>query len=128
MNCIKDKYIYLYLIVNIRTDRSEQTVQTLIRLLLRSSLIRVCTVCHSISIFQTKQCTVKPSCLNFKDNYNNCFRCPNYKIFYGIPIFYLSMNVRCYRITEHQGERLDQNVVAMCWSKIYLYKNNMAWS
>ena len=40
----------------------EQTVQTLIRLLPRSSLIRVCSVSHSILIFWLYYCIIKPNC------------------------------------------------------------------
>ena len=41
---------------------SEQTVQILIRLLLRSSLIRIYTVCHSIYIFLRHYFIVKLNC------------------------------------------------------------------
>ena len=41
------------IILNVGTDGSKQTVQDLIRLLLRNSLICVYTVCHSIYIFLT---------------------------------------------------------------------------
>ena len=54
------------MILDNRTDRSGQTVQTQIRLLLRSSLIRVFTVCYSICIFLTKYLQVWPLCLNFR--------------------------------------------------------------
>ena len=43
-------------------DRSGQTVQTLVRLL----LIKVYTVCHSVNIFLTHYSTVKPLCSNFR--------------------------------------------------------------
>ena len=41
---------------------SEQTVQILIRLLLRSSLIRIYTVCHSFYIFWRHYFNVKLNC------------------------------------------------------------------
>ena len=41
---------------------SEQTVSILIRLLLRSSLIRIYTVCHSFYIFCRHYCIVKLNC------------------------------------------------------------------
>ena len=44
------------------TDRSGQTVQTLLRLL----LIKGYTVCHSVNIFWTHYSTVKPHCSNFR--------------------------------------------------------------
>ena len=44
----ESEYCYTVIILNIGTDRSEQTVQTLIRLL---SLIRVFSVCYSVCIF-----------------------------------------------------------------------------
>ena len=41
---------------------SEQTVYILIRLLLRSSLIRIYTVCHFFYIFWRHYCIVKANC------------------------------------------------------------------
>ena len=41
---------------------SEQTVEILIRLLLRSSLIRIYTVCHSFYIFRRHYFIVKLNC------------------------------------------------------------------
>ena len=52
--------------LNFRTDRSGQTVQTQIRLLLRSSLIRAFTVCYSLCTILTKYPKVWPLCLNFR--------------------------------------------------------------
>ena len=52
------------MILSFRTDRSWQTLQTQIRL--RSSLIRVYTVCNSLSIFWMHHCMVKPLCSNFR--------------------------------------------------------------
>ena len=49
-------------ILNIGTCMSEQTVQILIRLLLRSSLIRIYTVCHSFYIFWRHYFIVKLNC------------------------------------------------------------------
>ena len=68
------------MILNFRTDRSEQTVPTQIRLLLqeRSSLIRVYTVCHSVCIFKTHYPVAEPRS-KFYDNYSN---------FSGIQIFW----------------------------------------
>ena len=50
--------------LSFRTNRSGQTVQTQIRLLLRSSLIRVYLVCHSVYMFWMHYCTVH--CSNFR--------------------------------------------------------------
>ena len=50
-------------ILNIGTCMSEQTVKILIRLLLRSSLIRIYTVCHSFCIFWRHYFLVKLNCL-----------------------------------------------------------------
>ena len=47
------------------TNRSGQTVQTQIRLLLENSLIRVYTVCHSICSLLMHFTMVKPLCSNF---------------------------------------------------------------
>ena len=49
-------------ILNIGTYMSEQTVKILIRLLLRSSLIRIYTVCHSFLIFWRHYFNVKLNC------------------------------------------------------------------
>ena len=51
-------------IPSFRTDRPGQTVQTLIRL--RSSLIRVYTVCNSLCIFWTHYSKVKPPRSTFR--------------------------------------------------------------
>ena len=53
-------------ILNIGTYMSEQTVSILIRLLLRSSLIRIYTVCHSVHIFWRHYCIVKSYCFILK--------------------------------------------------------------
>ena len=60
------QYIFTVMTLKFWTDRSGQTVQTRIKLLLRKSLIRVYTVCHSVSIFLTHQSIVKPPCSNFR--------------------------------------------------------------
>ena len=53
--------------LSFRTDRSGQTVQTQIRLLLeRSSLIRVYTVCNSLCIVWMHYSKEKPSCSTFR--------------------------------------------------------------
>ena len=52
--------------LSFRTDRSGQTVQTQIRLLLESSLIRVYAVCNSGCIFWVHYSSIKPSCSNFR--------------------------------------------------------------
>ena len=49
-------------ILNIGTCMSEQTVYILIRLLLRRSLIRIYTVCHSFCIFWMHYFLVKLNC------------------------------------------------------------------
>ena len=49
-------------ILNIGTCMSEQTVKILIRLLWRSSLIRIYTVCHSFYIFWRHYFIVKLNC------------------------------------------------------------------
>ena len=50
--------------LSFRTDRSGQTVQTQIRL--RSSLVRVYTVCHSVCIVWTHYSMVEPHSSNFR--------------------------------------------------------------
>ena len=75
--------------LSFRTDRSGLTVQTQIRLLLeeqsdqglhslRSSLIKVCTVCHSVWIVWAHYSMVEPHSSNFKSDYNK---------FLGVRIF-----------------------------------------
>ena len=58
------------MIPSFRTDRSGQTVQTQIRLLLEEEpsvcLIRVYTVCNSVCILWVHYSLVKPSCSNFR--------------------------------------------------------------
>ena len=56
------RYWCTVLFLSFQTDRSRQTVQTQIR----SSLIRVCTVCYFVYIFWTHFSTVKPRCSNFR--------------------------------------------------------------
>ena len=53
------------MILSFRTDMLRQTVQTQIRLL-RSSLIRVYTVCHSVCIVWTHYSMVEPHSSNFR--------------------------------------------------------------
>ena len=53
------------MILSFRTDMPGQTVQTQIRLL-RSSLIRVYTVCHSVCIVSTHYSRVEPHSSNFR--------------------------------------------------------------
>ena len=66
--CNQPHYLFWYSFetprLSFRTDRSGQTVQTHIRLLLRSSLIRVYTACNSGCIFWMHY--FKPSCLTFR--------------------------------------------------------------
>ena len=55
------------IILSFWTERSGQTVQTQIRLLLKgSSLIRVYTVCNSLCIFWLHYSKEKPSCSTFR--------------------------------------------------------------
>ena len=58
----KKKTMCTVKILNIGTCMSEQTVKILIRLLLRSSLIRIYTVCHSFYIFWRHYFIVKLNC------------------------------------------------------------------
>ena len=70
------------MILSFRTDKSGQTVQTQIRLLLeRNSLIRVYTVCNCVCIFWMYYSTVKLSCSNFRVITANVFGCPKFLIF-----------------------------------------------
>ena len=54
--------LYTVKVLNIGTYMSEQTVYILIRLLLRSSLIGIYTVCHSVYIFWRHYCIVISNC------------------------------------------------------------------
>ena len=54
------------MILSFWTDRPGQTVYTQIRLLPRSSLVRVCIVCHSICLFWAHYSMVEPHCSNFR--------------------------------------------------------------
>ena len=62
---LKPKCKITVMILSFRTDRSSQTMQTQIRLL-RSSLIRVYTVCYSVYIFWANSSVVKRFCSNFR--------------------------------------------------------------
>ena len=52
----------------IQTDRSEQTVQTLIRCHRMQHLIRIYTVCYTSKILQTQQKAAKLTCSNFRSS------------------------------------------------------------
>ena len=95
-NCSECKRVTTYLyfaettvqILCIGTDRSQQTVQTKIRLLLRkqsdqgrSSLIRVYAVCHSISIFWMHWCNVTSNFSIFRTIMAIVRGVPNFRIF-----------------------------------------------
>ena len=54
------------MILSFRTDRSWQTVQTQIRLLLEDQSDRVYTVCNSVCIFWTHDSKVEPHCSIFR--------------------------------------------------------------
>ena len=71
--------LYTIMILSFRTDRSGQTVQIQIRL-----LIRVYTVCNSICIFLMHYSMAKSPCSNFRViMYSKFVRCPNFYYFYG---------------------------------------------
>ena len=57
---------FTVMFLSFQTDKSGQTVQTQIRLLQRSSLIRVYTVCHSLCIVWTYYSMVEPHSSNFR--------------------------------------------------------------
>ena len=65
-HCQISKYICTIMILSFWTDMLGQTVQTQIRLLLRSSLIKVYTVCHSVCIFWTQYSMVESQSSNFR--------------------------------------------------------------
>ena len=60
-----ESILHTVMILNFRTDKPGQTVQTQIRSS-RSSLIRVCTVCHSVCIVWTHYSMVEPHSSNFR--------------------------------------------------------------
>ena len=95
-------------ILNIGTYISEQTVKILTRLLLRSSLIRIYAVCHSVYMFLGHYCIVK----------SNCFILTTTTVVsLGVPIFKVFM-VK----TNKQGNVLflDRHIVIM-FSFCFLY-------
>ena len=74
------------MIISFRTDRSRQTVQTQIRLLLEgSSLIRVFSVCYSICIFFDTIHKGLASFVEFYVDYSKVFWCPKIYELYGKP-------------------------------------------
>ena len=70
---------------------SEQRVQILIRLLLRSSLIRIYTVCHSFYIFWRHYFIVKLNCFILRITTVAGLGVPIFRVFYG-KIFSLSLS------------------------------------
>ena len=74
MECGRLKFKPTVIFLSFRTDRSGQTVQTQIRLL----LIRVYTVCHSVCIVWTHSSMVEPPSSNFRVITTN---------FWGVRIF-----------------------------------------
>ena len=70
-------------ILCIGTDRSQQTVQTKIRLLLKKQSDQGlrCLPFHQHLLDALMQCYIK--LFYFKDNYGNCLRCPKFYNFYG---------------------------------------------
>ena len=98
------------MILSFRTDMPRQTVQTQIRLL-RSSLIRVYTVCHSVCIVWTHYSMVEPHSSNFRVITT---------IFLGVRIFrkftvklslYKTIN-KLERICEHESSSKSVKIVA----------------
>ena len=84
-------------ILNIGTYMSEQTVLILIRLLLRSSLIRIYTVCHTVYIFWRHYCIVKLSCFILRTTT---------VVSLGVPIFRVfTVNLKSHK---HYNERESQ--------------------
>ena len=65
-DCPRSKILYTVMVLSFRADKSLQTLQTQIRLLLESSLIRVYTVCNSLCIFWMHFSMVKPPCSKFR--------------------------------------------------------------
>ena len=65
-------------ILCIGTDRSQQTVQTKIRLLLKKQSDQVlhCLPVHQRLLDASMQCYIK--LFYFQDNYGNCLRCPKF--------------------------------------------------
>ena len=66
------------IILNIRTDKSEQTVQTQIRLLLteQSDQGLLCLLFCLHLLNRILHCKIQ--LFQFQDNYGNCLRCPNF--------------------------------------------------
>ena len=60
---LRDEQMCTVIILNIGTDRSEQTVETQIRLLLMEQSDQG-LLCYSVCIFWTQYCTVKSNCSN----------------------------------------------------------------
>ena len=79
-------------ILNIGTCMSEQTVKILIRLLLRSSLIRIYTVCHSFYIFWRHYFIVKLHCFILRTTTVAGLGVPIFRVFTVLPVSPLSQN------------------------------------
>ena len=78
-------------ILNIGTCMSEQTVKILIRLLLRSSLIRIYTVCHSFYIFWRHYFIVKLNCFIFRTTTVAGLGVPIFRVFMVVLICLLKI-------------------------------------
>ena len=100
-------FLSTVMILSFWTDRPGQTVQTQIRLLLRSSLIRVDPVCNSICIFWMHYSKVKPSCSTFRVITAN-FQVSEILGFFTV----LSAEINCYSlITRMKENQLYLNLI-----------------
>ena len=101
---MKNGFFCTVKILNIGTCMSEQTVKILIRLLLRSSLIRIYTVCHSFYIFWRHYFIVKLKCFIFRKTTVAGLGVPIFRVFTVLSVFYkrhiFKKNLLAMQITE----------------------------
>ena len=94
---------------------SEQTVKILIRLLLRSSLIRIYTVCHSFYIFWRHYFIVKLNCFILRTTTVAGL---------GVPIFRV-FTVHHYLLRWDEMELVVVFVAYSNWQKVIRAKKNL---
>ena len=94
-----DSIFITVMILSFQTDMPGQTVQTQIRLLLKSSLIRVYTVCHSVCIIWTHYSMVQPHSSNVRVITTNFL---GVRIFWKFMVIYWNTFIRSKKYAKGQ--------------------------
>ena len=113
-------------ILNIGTYMSEQTVLILIRLLLRSSLIRIYTVCHTVYIFWRHYCIVKLNCFILRTTTVVSLGVPIFRVFTVMFVLWLRPLRKMVDVTS---EGYDQTALMRSVVVVLLFvHSNQLWS